>query len=268
VAAGLLAGTAVFVEYEALMVVAVLTGFAVWRLRARAGWFVAGTVPGAIALSVYQWRAFGAPWVLPYSSYVGSNAGANMGARLPILPGAGLLLSPSRGLILTSPLVIVALVAAFLCARERSNPARHVAIIALTTFAAVLLLVATFEGSDLAEMPGPRFLLTALPFLVTPLAVCWTRVAACARPAIWWGIVMNAIATWAFYFVSHDAALWTWYTHEVANRAYNPTVWSIGLGRPGIVCYLASVAAMLVLLRRGVARDAVPSPPELVGATP
>jgi hypothetical protein len=265
VGAGLLAGAAVFVEYEALMVVAVLTLFTIWRFRGRVGWFFAGAVPGALALSVYQWRAFGAPWALPYSSYVGSDSGANMGGRLPVLPAISLLFSPSRGLILTSPLIIVALVAAFLVARDRAHPARHVAIVVLASFAAVLFLVATFEGSDLAEMPGPRFLLTGIPFLVTPLAVSWKRVAIFARPAVWWGVLMNAIATWAFYFVSHNASLWNYYTHEVADRAFNPTVWSIGLGRAGIVIYLASVVAIIVLLDRALKKDAADREREFVG---
>ena len=76
---------------------------------------------------------------------------------------------------------------------------------------------------------------------------------------------MNAIATWAFYFVSHNESLWNYYTHEVADRAFNPTVWSIGLGRAGIVIYLASVVAIVVLLDRALKKDAADREREFVG---
>jgi hypothetical protein len=161
-----------------------------------------------------------------------------------------LLASPFRGLIITSPLVLVALFTLWLVLRDRHNVAREHAIVALAIFAGVLLVVATFDGSDLAEIPGPRFLLTALPFLVTPLAIEWHRVARIARPCVAYGVLMNAMATWTFFLVGHDVPLWRAYPHRLSDRAFNATVWSLAFGPVGIAFYLASVVAVVALIAR------------------
>jgi hypothetical protein len=266
VGAGALLGLAVFVEYEAAVFAVVFAGYVLWRNRRVVPWLLLGAAPLMVAFAMYHWRAFGAPWTLPYSSYVGRLEGKmDVGMREPVRSSIEILFSPLRGLILTSPLVIVAFVAAFLTARDGSSRTASTARVALVGFGGVLVIVAMFEGADLAEVPGPRFLMVGLPLLVTPLAVAWKRVAPFARPAVAWGVLMNVLATWTIVFVGHNTPLWDVYPDRLAERQLNPTVWSIALGPLGIVLYLATITAVVWALA-GAVRQPVGEPPALVPA--
>jgi hypothetical protein len=74
--AGLLAGAAVFVEYETAIIAIVLLVYVAVVARPHLRWFVTGGVPGALALAAYEWIAFGAPWHFPYSTYIGKLNGS------------------------------------------------------------------------------------------------------------------------------------------------------------------------------------------------
>src|SRR5204863_6288259 len=63
VAAGACAGLAVLVEYQAVVIVAILLCYLVATRRSAGAAlrFVAGGVPAALALGAYDWAAFGSP---------------------------------------------------------------------------------------------------------------------------------------------------------------------------------------------------------------
>ncbi len=65
-AAGLLAGVALACEYEAALIAIVLGGYIAFQPGRALLRYLAGVVPGALLLAVYDWLAFGAPW---HSSY-------------------------------------------------------------------------------------------------------------------------------------------------------------------------------------------------------
>jgi hypothetical protein len=255
VAAGALVGLAILVEYEAAVVALVMLLVLAARHRRDIWMFVAGAAPGVCALALYHWVSFGAPWKLPYDAYIGKlNNTADMGTRLPFEPAVELLLSPIRGVIITSPIVIVAVFAAILIVRQRAHPVRDHALVALGSLAGLVLLVASFAGSDVAEIPGPRFLLTALPFFVTPLVAMWDRVAVAGRAAIAWGIMMNVFATWTYLLVPTNMPLWRAYPPRLTHAEFNPTLWSMRFGSVGAVLYVASIVAIGIALGRA-ARD-------------
>jgi hypothetical protein len=252
-AAGLLGATAVTVEYHAaIAVVVVLIAIAV-RDRRGVGPFLAGCAPPALVLAIYHHAAFGAAWRLPYAFYATKVPGAptDGGYDLPsIARFSELLLSP-KGLLLASPLVVVAFGAAVLLARAREHargPASRHAVVGLAVMGAYLVLCAGWSGSRLIEDPGPRYLVPAIPFLVVPLAAAWSRVRAFALPATIAGAIVMAGATLTPHLTGVNALPLRAYVHNVQAREINDTLWSLGFGRPGTAAHLVSVVAVVALL--------------------
>jgi hypothetical protein len=169
--AGLAAGAALLMEYEAAIVVLVLAAYVAfhgWRALLRFG---IGALPGAMLVGAYDWIAFGAPWhnpldysdnfFLPYerSSFLGLNAPTWHAARLVFLGDVGLLV--------VSPVLLAAAAGLFLLWREGFR-AESLVCIAIT--AAFLVAESSYFTPYGGISPGPRFLVPALPFLALGLA--------------------------------------------------------------------------------------------------
>lgn len=112
-AAATCAGVAVLVRPHLLLAVVLLAGWAIWRERAQDGaWLAAGGLVGVLGLSAYTWWAFGSP--LPVAGY---DAPGHLHGLLAQTPWAtarelGLALgSPTRGLLVASPVLVPGLVA-------------------------------------------------------------------------------------------------------------------------------------------------------------
>jgi hypothetical protein len=236
-------GAAVAVEYHVAIVAVVVLVVVAHRHARDAGWFVAGMLPSAVFVLMYQWVAFGAPWHLPYQYYAGVLHGTTSGGyALPSLHGLVSVVVGVNGLGRLAPLVLVAIVAAVLVARVE-GPARVHALVALAVVGAYVVLVAGWSGTDMLEDPGPRYLVPAIPFLAVPLAVAWSRVRTPARLAAMWGALVMTMATVTLHLVAEGHDRFAAYLHYVQEREFDQTVWSIALGRPGVVLYLTSVAA-------------------------
>jgi hypothetical protein len=157
-------------------------------------------------------------------------------------------------LLLVSPVVVLAIVGACFVARSGDVTARRHASVALAVFACYAVLVAGWSGSDTVEVPGPRYLIPALPFLVIPLAAAWPRARVYAiATALWGGAVMGA-ALFTDLLLGQNEPVLHAYRERVANRQFAPTIFSMALGRAGIVVYLALVAAAVVGLFRATMR--------------
>lgn len=172
-AAGLLCGYSITTEYPLGLLVVALAVLAVWRRqRVRAALcFGAGVLIGLLPLLAYDWWAFGSPFRLSYM-YVAANDSGVLGLGLPKLSSAVKLLASDRGLFVVNPVMAVALGGIVVLYRE----GRRLDALATTVVAAVYFIYNSgyylpFGGS----VPGPRFLITMLPFFAVPLAAAYRR---------------------------------------------------------------------------------------------
>src|SRR5207249_7572510 len=139
-----------------------------------------------------------------------------------------------RGLLFTSPIVLVGIVAAVAMVRDRGAHARRRdALVAVVVMGAYLLLFAGWTDMPFLEEPGPRFLIPAIPFLAVPLAWAWSRWSAVCRTTAAYGVAVMLVASTTFLLIARGDAPLHDYLHRVAHHEFLPTVWSIGLGRVG-----------------------------------
>ena len=197
--AGALLAWAAACEYPVALPAAVLAVVALPRLGARgalAG-LAGGAVPAAL-LGAYNTACFGSPLAIStahetYGTFARLVQHGFFGISWPSLAGlAGLLFSPSRGLLVWSPLVALAAVGAF---RPRENGGGRGATAALVAAPlALLVAMAGYPNWHGGWFAGPRYLLPVLPLLFLLAARGAERLAA------WpWGSAAVALA-----------ALWGW----------------------------------------------------------
>ena len=170
---GALLGLAVLSEYPAAVpaVVLVLCAAAVSPRRIVA--ISAGGAPFAVALGAWNAVCFGNPFVLSSgferaAAFRDLAASGLFGIGLPspsVL--ARLLLDPSKGLLVFTPLLLL-WPWAFPAARGRTTRAGAVALALVP--ASLLVLYAGYPNWHGGFTVGPRYLVAALPFLVFPLA--------------------------------------------------------------------------------------------------
>jgi hypothetical protein len=256
--AGLFAAAAVAVEYHTGFAAVVVFAVALAWWGRRALWFLVGAIPPVAIAAVYQWRAFGHPWRLPYGYYAGKLGAVPTdrgGYSVPSLHALSQLLWGSHGLLLVSPIVVVALVGAVMLARTHGSDARMHAIVALAIFVPYFLLIAGWAGTPLLEEPGPRYLIPALPFLCVPLALTWQRLRRYAVIATAYGVAVMVPATVTLLLVGPNDLPLRVYLSRVIHGHFNPTLWSMAFGDVGAVVYVALVAAGGLLLLRAYRRS-------------
>jgi hypothetical protein len=175
VVAGLLAGLALLVAYEAALVIAILAGYVLLQGRGALFRYLLGLLPGAAVLLAYNWLAFGDPWHLSYryidNEFAANQAAGFFGVHLPRPHSAGSVLVGGRGLLLISPVVLAAAYGLVLLARRQRAEALVCALVA----AAFLLLDVGYFDPLGGVSPGPRFLVPGLPFLAIGLGPAFSR---------------------------------------------------------------------------------------------
>jgi uncharacterized repeat protein (TIGR01451 family) len=131
-------------------------------------------VPAAAVLGAYDWVAFGAPWHLSYryveNGFAGEQATGFFGLGWPRLLGITEVFAGSRGLLVVSPVLVLA--ALGLVRLGRSHRAE--AVVA-GSVAALFVLANCGYFDPYGGSQGPRFLIAALPFLAVGLgpAFAW-----------------------------------------------------------------------------------------------
>lgn len=202
VAAGALLGLAVLSEYPVAIPASVLVAVAAWRAPARLARVVLGGLPFAVVLGAWNAACFGSPFQL--SSGLEKDASFRELARQGLF-GIGLprpsilgrlLLDPSKGLLVLSPLLLL-VPSGIAAARRKLAPRATVALVAVP--AAILLTYGGYPNWHGGFTVGARYLVGALPFLLFPLAfVRWGDVATALAGA---STAAVALTTLVFPFV-------------------------------------------------------------------
>lgn len=264
--AGVVAGAAVLVEYQAGLVVALVAVYVAARHGRRGlGAFAAGALPGAVLLGAYDAAAFGSPFRLSYSYVDGAFAAQQATGFFGIgAPRPSSLLSTllgERGLLVVSPALAAAAVGLVLLWRRGLRPE---AALAAAVVIAYLALEAGYFLPYGGFSPGPRFFAPALPFLLLGLPL-----ALAARPRL-----VGALSALSVALSIPNALTWASYAPgEPFHPRLPETLWSIGeLPRlPGalLVCAAAAVAAVVARPPRDDARARRPpgSPGAVRGRT-
>jgi hypothetical protein len=223
-ALGLLLGWSVSARPQILPMIAVLAaGMLVAapnskRLVCAVGFLVPITVFATLNL---QWfgHALGTASQLAEASLATHNVPHTW--QWPVTGAAGLLVSPSRGLLVFSPIVLVALAA--------WGSQSHRAIVRWTAAAGVAQFVvyASFSVWWGGHSYGPRYMLDLLPVLVPAAAIGMSRIAQASIPiralgaaALTWSIV--TAATGAFCY-PHDQ----WNTDPVSANVQHARLWEV-----------------------------------------
>jgi hypothetical protein len=161
-AAGLAAGYAVTTEYPNATALVLLGLYLLTRgprLR-RAGAFAAGAIAGILPLLVYDWAAFGSPFRLGYTT---NELPTPKQFYAPSLHVASQLVLGFPGLVPLAPVVAAGVVGMVLAWRRGFR--REIALAA-----AVSLTYLTYNSAFYSPFggysPGPRYLITTLPFLL------------------------------------------------------------------------------------------------------
>jgi hypothetical protein len=165
--AGALLGLAVASEYPILLPALILVALAPWR-----NWWklALGGAPFAILLGAYHYAAFGSVFALPsaHEKLPAFRALAQSGLFGVGVPSprilAALLFDPARGLLLFSPVVIAGVLA--LRSIELPPRARLALILVPLSIVAVYSGYPNWHGG---WNVGPRYIVSALPFLLYPL---------------------------------------------------------------------------------------------------
>jgi hypothetical protein len=223
VLAGLWAGTAVLFQYATGLIAIALGVYCVWRHGRRAGWYLLGAVPPALALGAYNWVAFDSPFHLSYryvaNAYTESQHHGLFGIGVPTLHGLREVLVGNRGLLVFSPVVLAAAVGLGLLWRRGERG--EAALAGIVTVLFVLIDAGYFLPYG-GGTPGPRFLAPALPFLALGLPIVlarWPRSTIALAlasavlttvDAVTWGVRPSLDTSWIPSRNEISRTVWVW----------------------------------------------------------
>jgi hypothetical protein len=234
--------------------VAVLLCGTAWRLKPRSAvlvFAIVGAAAGALAMVNMRW--FGHPLgALPLLS--SANADIHQTGRSFVLHAdgyLGLLISPSRGLLVFSPVVLVALAGTRAAIRRGAS---HVELWCLLAAVAQFLVYGSYSVWWGGHTFGPRYLIDVLPMLVPlgalalarPRSFVWNDLAAVA---LGWSILVAA--TGAFCY-PNDA----WNTSPADVDRDHARLWSVSDNQI-LRCWKAGVSPQTFTL---ITRDAFRRP--------
>jgi hypothetical protein len=179
--AGLLAGTAVFVEYPGALAALPLGLYVLWVAARR--WrsvlvFGLASLPPQLVLLWYHKVCFGSPFSIGYRNNVNAQfnqwtARGFVVVSLPTWEGFwGSLFSPARGLLIFSPFLILAFYGLAGLARTRKRPELEQPAILMGILTVLyLLFAASFVYEGWGWTVGPRHITPLAAFLTPPAAL-------------------------------------------------------------------------------------------------
>ncbi|MCW3027227.1 MAG: hypothetical protein JWN81_438 [Solirubrobacterales bacterium] len=255
-AAGVLMGYAIASEYPLALVAGVLGLYLLSRpgalaprtLATRAGAYVLGGLVGIVPLLLYNHAAFHSWTHLAYSNIPQQHQGF-FGISAPSLRVLATLLFDSRGLLTLSPVLVMGAIGTALL-YKRGHRAE-----ALTIGGICLLYLGYNSGYYLpfgGGAPGPRFLITMLPFLAFPIAISLRRFPGPTLALAGVSITTTVIATITHPLVGYENETVIW-MRLLGKGSFQPTIASaVGLGRSWAAIWpflLAAAAAVLMAVR-------------------
>jgi len=254
VGSGALAGLAVGVEYTAALGVAVLAVYSVWRHRMLAMAWLAGGLPAALALAAYNKVAFGDPLTLSYQYSAFHEVASTSRSVFFMFSSATLenltrLLMDGRGLLVATPIVIVAVVAAISTSLKRGK--QDDVVMAIAMFAIYLMVPILWGNPWGGASPGPRYMSLALPFLVVPVAQAWVRWPRFTAFTAGVSVLTMSSATVTEPLLRRDTAdgLNTW-LQRLLNGEAAPTLLTLTAGELGWLVHIVIIVSALMLLVR------------------
>jgi hypothetical protein len=263
--AGLLAGVAIVFEYPAAFIGLVLAGYVLGAAPrvARGAAYALGAVVGVLPLVAYQWLVYGSPLHTPYDDVVadagvsghdvvGSNGEGFLGVTTPRFSDAvRLLVDDDRGLLILSPLVAAGVVGLVLLWRA----GRRAESLTCLTIGAVMLVynsgyTPVFGGIFGGGSPGPRLLLTSLPFLMLGSGYVFRRAPLAVLALLVASTAIFATATVTYPRIGEEGTgPWTWWEY-VRSSTFIDTLTN-ELGGPGgwisVFPFVLALAAVIVV---------------------
>jgi hypothetical protein len=265
--AGLIIGYAITTEYPLLFVGIVLGIYAISRgsVIKRGVTYAAGVAVGVIPLALFDKWAYGSFTHVAYAD-IPKNQGGFFGIRLPSPLVAVELLFSSRGLLTLAPVLVMGIVGTVLLYR-RGRRAEAIVIAAIA-----LVFVAYNSGYYLpygGQVPGPRFLITTLPFLALPLALSFRRFPIPTLALAAASVACMAIPTLATPLVSAEGDTGIW-MHLIELNYFQASVVSLATGVEGWAAFIPFyllVAAAGVLAWLATPRGRASARALAIGAT-
>lgn len=258
--AGLLIGYAGASEYPLFFVGLVLGVYLLSRRDAlrpggvatRAGAYVLGGLIGVVPLLLYNHYAFGSWTHLAYSNIPRQQKGF-FGIGAPSLPVLATLLLDSRGLLTLSPVLAMGGAGTWLL-YKRGKRAEALAI------AAICVLYAGYNAGYYLPFGGgfmgPRFLLTAIPFLALPVALALRRWPGPTIGLAGASVAAAVVATIAHPLVGYETETVV-FARFLEQGLFQPTIASaFGMGRGwgGIWPFLVAAGGAVLLAALATAR--------------
>jgi hypothetical protein len=268
-AAGAVAGLSVLVEYQMVLFVAVIAVFLLvrggWRATAR---FAVGGLPFAVPLLAYQAAAFGSAFRTSYGEKPVHDSGGATIVGVPDPRQALEVLLGARGLLVFTPVVAVALVGLIRMVRQERGPSRDDAVVGLSVFVAYLALQAGWPNPWGGEMPGPRYMIPALPLLAPGIAAAWRRHGVLERGALGWSVLVMSLPLITLHLVGDGGITGFEHLRNIDRFGVSTTVWTLALGGLGWVVHAATVAGAAGLLWRELATRSPASVAARLAPTP
>jgi hypothetical protein len=234
-AAGLAMGYAISSEYPVAFAAIVLGLYLLSRpgalrpraLLGRGGAYVLGGLIGIVPLLLYNHAAFHSWTHLAYSNIPQQQKGF-FGISAPSLPVLATLLFDSRGLLTLCPVLILGAVGTWLLYRRGQ---RAEALTIAGVCACYLIYNSGYYLPFGGGAPGPRFLITMLPFLACPLGLALKRYPAPTIALAAVSITTMALATITHPLVGYENETVVW-ARLLSKGEFQPTIASaFGLGR-------------------------------------
>jgi len=266
-AAGLAAGAAPLVDYQAAVAgvpVALYVAYRLWRqpkrLALAAGWAGLGAALPVALLLFYHWRAFGSPWTTGYAAsetFAHFHQKGFLGLdhfRIEALIGSTL--APDNGLLVFSPFLLWAIPGWATMVGTRGL--RGHAIVTVAVVAIYVAFISSLIFWRGGWQLGPRYITAMLPFALVPVAAWSGRV-----DSRWWlrGLFLATVFVSIFVY-GLSCAEYPHFPEKFKNPLYEVTLrllrdghapynagWLVGLrGTASLLPYLLGLLAMAACL--------------------